>query len=83
MIKSKKASKRNVQKTSKSSAGLNFDLTTIYPMTDNQKKTFDLYNSGKNLFLYGSAGSGKCVGENEEVNLMVSDEIYELLKKFE
>lgn len=74
MVKSKRASKRNAQKASKTSAFLNFDLTNIYPMTENQKKTFDLYNSGKNLFLYGSAGSGKTfislyLGLNEMLKL--------------
>jgi phosphate starvation-inducible protein PhoH len=28
-------------------------------MTENQKKVFDLYDEGKNLVVYGSAGSGK------------------------
>lgn len=38
---------------------LNFELRTITPKTDNQEKVFDCYNEGKNLVLYGSAGSGK------------------------
>jgi len=36
-----------------------FDLKDIYPITDNQVKTFDAYDEGKNLFLHGCAGTGK------------------------
>lgn len=36
-----------------------FDLKDIYPITDNQLKTFDAYDDGKNLFLHGCAGTGK------------------------
>jgi phosphate starvation-inducible protein PhoH len=36
-----------------------FDLSDIYPMTDNQVATFDAYDDGKNLFLHGCAGTGK------------------------
>jgi predicted ribonuclease YlaK len=38
---------------------LNFELTQVYPKTENQEIVFDLYDSGKNLVLYGSAGAGK------------------------
>ena len=34
-------------------------LSTIEPLTDNQKKVFDAYNEGKNLVLHGAAGTGK------------------------
>ena len=51
-----KPSKRN--KKQKANV-LNFELKYIAPKTDNQKKVFDLYNEGKNLFLYGCPGSGK------------------------
>ena len=34
-------------------------LNDIQPLTDNQKKFFDDYNSGKHLFAYGCAGTGK------------------------
>jgi hypothetical protein len=34
-------------------------LSKIQPITENQKKTFDLFESGKNLVLYGTAGTGK------------------------
>lgn len=34
-------------------------LTDINPLTENQIKLFDSYKKGKNLFAYGSAGTGK------------------------
>lgn len=37
----------------------NFDLSLIYPITDNQIKTFNSYERGDNLFLHGCAGTGK------------------------
>jgi len=36
-----------------------FRLARIQPITENQQKTFDLYNDNKNLLLYGTAGTGK------------------------
>jgi phosphate starvation-inducible PhoH-like protein len=36
-----------------------FELKEIYPITDNQLKTFDYYDDGNNLFLHGCAGTGK------------------------
>ena len=39
---------------------INSDLMVdIKPLTDNQKKFFDEYKAGKNLFAYGAAGTGK------------------------
>jgi phosphate starvation-inducible PhoH-like protein len=39
---------------------INNDLMVdISPLTDNQKKFFDEYKAGKNLFAYGAAGTGK------------------------
>jgi len=35
------------------------NLIDIDPITENQKKTFDAFDDGKNLFLHGCAGSGK------------------------
>jgi len=56
------------------------DLKTFDPLTDNQKKFFDAYRQGDYFIaLHGVAGTGKCQGEDVEVNLMVSDEIYEKL----
>ena len=34
-------------------------MVTISPVTDNQKKAFQDYKAGKNLFLHGAAGTGK------------------------
>jgi len=39
---------------------LNSDrLVDVKPVTENQKKLFDLYNEKKHLFVYGCAGTGK------------------------
>lgn len=73
-----KPTKRNKKQKVNS---LNFELQNIIPKTENQQKVFDLYDEGKNLFLYGCPGTGKCQGENVEVNLLVSDELYEKLIK--
>src|SRR6056300_457178 len=35
------------------------NMVKINPLTENQKKAFDAYKNGKNLFLYGAAGTGK------------------------
>ena len=34
-------------------------MVDIQPLTDNQKKFFDEYKKGKNIFAYGAAGTGK------------------------
>ena len=34
-------------------------MVDVQPITDNQKKAFESYKEGKNLFLYGAAGTGK------------------------
>ncbi len=34
-------------------------LNKIEPITDNQKTLFENYKEGKNIFAYGSAGTGK------------------------
>ena len=34
-------------------------LVKVNPITENQKKAFAAYKQGKNLFLYGAAGTGK------------------------
>ena len=34
-------------------------MIDIKPVTDNQKKVFDSYNEGKNVYAYGAAGTGK------------------------
>ena len=35
------------------------NLVTVTPATDNQRKAFQDYKNGKNLFLYGATGTGK------------------------
>ena len=37
----------------------NLKLARITPITENQRRTFDLYDDDKNLLLYGTAGTGK------------------------
>jgi len=34
-------------------------MVAVKPITDNQKKAWEAYKKGKNLFLYGAAGTGK------------------------
>lgn len=43
----------------KKEAAVNFSLLNVEPITDNQKKTFEAFASGKNLMLHGVAGTGK------------------------
>jgi phosphate starvation-inducible PhoH-like protein len=38
---------------------LNFNLKHISPLTENQKRSFEAYDQGKNLMLHGIAGTGK------------------------
>ena len=38
---------------------LNFFLKDIQPLTENQRKTFEAYDNGKNILLHGIAGTGK------------------------
>lgn len=49
------------QKTDKRTSlqSLHLELNTIYPKTENQKTTFELYELGFNLLLHGSPGTGK------------------------
>jgi predicted ribonuclease YlaK len=35
------------------------NMVKINPLTENQKAAFEAYKDGKNLFLYGAAGTGK------------------------
>jgi len=37
----------------------NFKLKNIDPLTENQRKTFEAFENGKNLLLHGIAGTGK------------------------
>ena len=38
---------------------LNFNLKHVEPLTENQKRSFEDYQQGKNLMLHGIAGTGK------------------------
>lgn len=55
----KKAATKRSKKLVNHISALNFELLKIHPKTENQEIAFDLYEEGKNLILYGSAGSGK------------------------
>ena len=55
--KPSQASETGSPETKQVKTGL--DLKTIKPLTLNQQKTFDSWWSGKNLWLYGCAGTGK------------------------
>lgn len=59
------------------------DIKNIQPLTDTQADFFDAWdnNDADGYVLYGSAGTGKCQKFDVEVNLMVSDELYEILSK--
>ena len=50
---------QDVEKPQSIQERINFSLDTIYPLTDNQRKTFASYENGKNLLLVGTAGTGK------------------------
>lgn len=54
-----KREKRKDKKKQQQIQKLGFDIDHIKPLTDNQRKIFESYYSGKNLFLCGSAGTGK------------------------
>lgn len=51
----------------------------LKPITTNQELFVNSLKTNIISIAYGSAGSGKCQGEDVEVNLIVSDELYELL----
>lgn len=54
------------------------NLRTLSPLTENQATFFDMYKRGDYCIgVLGSAGTGKCQGENVEVSLLVQDEFYE------
>jgi len=55
-------------------------LRVFDPLTENQKKFFDAYKLGEYcMALLGSPGTGKCQGEDVEVNLLVSEELFDIL----
>ncbi len=56
MSKKKKNQSRNHQPQQEVSA---FQLRSVTPMTNNQKRAFSAYGNGSNLVLHGYAGTGK------------------------
>ncbi len=57
--------KKNNKKTANNHSKLSdptkfhFELKEIQPLTENQGRTFDAYDDGKNLLIHGFAGTGK------------------------
>ena len=57
-------------------------METIKPLSENQKLFMDAYNRGDYFIAsHGCAGTGKCIGGNELITLLVDDDIYEKLTK--
>ncbi len=54
-----KTQKTRIERESDYLLNTRFGMKRINPMTENQQKTFNSYNEGKNLLLVGSAGTGK------------------------
>ena len=55
----------------------------LIPKTEAQKQYSNIINANTVIFCEGPAGTGKCIGREELVNLYVSDEIYIKLKGME
>jgi len=56
----KKAARKTAHQPNQTVAAKNhFELKEIEPLTDNQARTFDAYDDGKNLLIHGYAGTGK------------------------
>lgn len=51
--------KRRKRKETNETPNVNLQISTINPLTSNQKRVFQSYNRDKNLFLHGMAGTGK------------------------
>ena len=54
-----KSQKTRIEKDSDYLLNTKFGMKRVNPLTENQHKTFDSYEEGKNLLLVGSAGTGK------------------------
>lgn len=50
---------RQTEKENTYQEKINFNLKQIEPLTENQKRSFEAYQQGKNLMLHGIAGTGK------------------------
>ncbi len=55
----------------------------LIPKSEAQKRYSNIINANTVIFCTGPAGTGKCIGRDELVNLYVSDEIYLKLKGLE
>ena len=56
---SRKSRRNNNQPRENQAEKNHFELRHIQPLTVNQERVFDAYNSGANLMLHGYAGTGK------------------------
>lgn len=54
-----KSQKNRIEKDTDYLLNTKFGMKRVNPLTENQHKTFDSYEEGKNLLLVGSAGTGK------------------------
>lgn len=55
----------------------NMNMKTIFPLTENQRLTFEAYDAGKNLLLHGMAGTGKTfISMYLALNDVVNKEVY-------
>lgn len=59
LTRKQKRVQQQENKKDENSIKINFNLKHIEPLTDNQSRTFDHYERGKNLMLHGIAGTGK------------------------
>ena len=59
LTKRQKKAQRRQLKSQGYQPGIGINIRTFQPLTKNQKQVFDSYYNGKNLMLYGSAGTGK------------------------
>lgn len=57
--KQKRALRRQLKKTGSPDPGIGMQIRSFQPLTINQRNVFESYYNGQNLFLYGSAGTGK------------------------
>ena len=65
------------QKHGRHSLG-NMTLKPISPLTENQRKTFEAYRTGKNLMLHGMAGTGKTfISMYLALNDVINKELYD------
>jgi phosphate starvation-inducible protein PhoH and related proteins len=59
LTRKQRRQRQNLKPEENPNPRLNFKLKHVEPLTENQKLTFEHYDSGKNLLLHGIAGTGK------------------------